>query len=471
MPDLLNLPRSVHFIGICGTAMASVAAELHGRGVLVTGSDKAAYPPMSDFLAERGVKVFEGYDEGNLSHGPELVVAGNAVSRGNPEVEALLDRGTMNFCSLPELIERSFLPGRSPVVVTGTHGKTTTTALTTWILSRAGLDPSWLIGGVPSGLPGGFHLGGGQPFVLEGDEYDTAFFDKRPKFIHYRPRVLILNNLEYDHADIYPDLERIREVFRHLMRIVPRTGLVVANADDPEVVELAKLAPCRVETYTLGDVKADWKGVSSPGKLSVAGPGGYRAELTHTLVGGHQGWNLLAALAASASFGVDAEKAARAVADFAGVKRRAEKVGEAGGVTVFDDFAHHPTAIKSTLAGFRALFPGRRIIAAVEPRSNTMRRKIFAESLPGAFADADAVLLRAVPDAEKVPDGQLLDVGEVARRTSEAGIPASVFPDAGAIIEKIAAEARKGDVVVILSNGGFEGIHKRLLAALGENCA
>lgn len=447
--------------------MASVAAELHLRGVKVTGSDKAAYPPMSTFLASHGVMVFEGYDAANLAHRPELVVTGNAVSRGNPEVEALLDDGGMNFCSLPELIERSFLPGKRPLVVTGTHGKTTTTALCTWILKEAGFDPSWLIGGLPAGLDGGFRLSSGEPFVLEGDEYDTAFFDKRPKFIHYRPRVLVLNNLEYDHADIYPDLERIREVFRHLLRIVPRSGLIVANADDPEVSALLPLAPCRVETYSKEGRPADWSCVEAPGRLTVSGPDGYRTELLHSLVGTHQPWNVMAALAACRAYGVGPEAAAKAVGAFAGVKRRAEKVGEAAGVAVFDDFAHHPTAIASTLAGFRALYPERRIWAVVEPRSNSMRRRVFAESLPKSFADADFVLMRQVPDPGKVPDGQLLDVDAIVDSIAATGKPAASFADAGAIIAHLTPLAKNGDVVVVLSNGGFEGIHGKLLSALG----
>lgn len=468
MSSLLNLPKSVHFIGICGTAMASVAAELHLRGVEVTGSDKAAYPPMSTFLASHGVKVFEGYDAANLSSRPELVVTGNAVSRGNPEVEALLDDGSMNFCSLPELIERSFLPGKKPLVVTGTHGKTTTTALCTWILKEAGKDPSWLIGGLPAGLEGGFKLSSGEPFVLEGDEYDTAFFDKRPKFIHYRPRVLVLNNLEYDHADIYPDIERIREVFRHLLRIVPGSGLIVANADDPEIAALIPLAPCRVETYSKEGLKADWSCLEEPGKLTVTGPEGYRAVVAHSLVGTHQPWNLMAALAACRAYGVGPEEAEKAVSTFRGVKRRAEKVGEAGGVTVFDDFAHHPTAIASTLAGFRLLYPDRRIWAVVEPRSNSMRRRVFAESLPKSFADADYVLMRQVPDPGKVPDGQLLNVDAIVASIAATGKPAEAFSDAQAIVAHLKPLARPGDVVVVLSNGGFEGIHGKLLTDLGE---
>jgi len=465
-PEGVKGVRSVHFIGICGTAMASVAVALKAGGFDVRGSDRAAYPPMSTFLAERGIPVFEGYEAKRLEPAPDLVVVGNAVSRGNPEVEAVLDRD-LPYCSLPELLERVFLPGRVPVVVTGTHGKTTTAALTTWILKSAGKEPSWLIGGVPPDLEGGCRIGEGQPFVLEGDEYDTAFFDKRSKFLHYRPRVVILNNLEYDHADIFPDLERIRDSFRHMLRIVPGTGLVAANADDPEIRALAALAPCPVETYSLTGREADWRGSAAPGFIDVEGPGGYRARLHHNLVGRHQGWNVLAAVAACRRFGVGPEEAARAVASFRGVKRRAEKVGEARGVAVYDDFAHHPTAIRGTLEGFRDRFPESRIWALLEPRSNTMRRNVFQAELAGVFDVADKVAIRAVPDPEKAPPGTLLDVEAVAGALRTGGREARAFPDAGAIVEWVAAGAEAGDVVVVLSNGGFEGIHGRLVAALG----
>ncbi len=444
--------------------MAGVAAELHRRGVRVTGSDRAAYPPMSRYLEEAGVDVAEGFRPENLDPPPDLVVVGNAVSRGNPEVEAVLDRD-LPFCSLPELLRWAFLPGRTPLVITGTHGKTTTAALCAWGLARAGRDPSWLVGGVPLGLGRGFHLGGGRVFVLEGDEYDTAFFDKRAKFVHYRPRVLVMNNLEYDHADIYDDLDSIRRAFRHLLRTVPRTGLVVANADDPEVMALAGEAPCPVVTYGLS--AGDWRGAAGPGRVDVEGPGGEAVRLEHGLVGRHQAWNLLAATAALHRLGLDLGRIAEAVASFPGVARRAQLRGEAGGVRVYDDFAHHPTAIRGTLQGFRDLYPDRRIWAVVEPRSNTMRRRVFQQALAGAFGGADRVCVRRVPDPDKVPEAERLDVERLARDLTARGVPARAFPDAGAIVEHLARELEPGDVVVVLSNGGFEGIHDRLLGALG----
>jgi UDP-N-acetylmuramate: L-alanyl-gamma-D-glutamyl-meso-diaminopimelate ligase len=455
----------VHFSGVCGTAMAGVAGELHRLGARVTGSDQAAYPPTAPYLEALGIPVAAGYRAENLAPAPDLVVIGNALSRGNPEVEAVLDRG-LAYCSLPELLRWGFLPGRRPLVVTGTHGKTTTAALCAWLLHRAGLDPSWLVGGIPLGLERGFHRGEGTAFVLEGDEYDTAFFDKRSKFLHYQPRVLVLNNLEFDHADIFDGLEAIRRSFRHLLRTVPASGRVVANQDDPEVMGLAAAAPCPVVTYSVREPGAEWYGEAEPGALHVRGPQGLALSLEHGLVGSHQAWNLLAALAATAAYGLDVGQLAQGVETFPGVRRRGELRGEAGGVAVYDDFAHHPTAIRGTLAGFRERFPGRRVWAVLEPRSNTMRRGRFQGELAGAFAAADRVCLRAVPDPDKTPADDRLDVTALAGAVTAAGVPAQAFPDAAAIIAHLVPRARSGDVVVVLSNGGFEGIHEGLLAAL-----
>ncbi len=460
-------PLHVHFIGVCGTAMAGVAAELHRRGARVTGSDEAVYPPMSTFLAESGVAVAAGYRPENLEPAPSLVVVGNALSRGNPEVEAVLDRG-LPYCSLPELIRWAFLPGKASLVVTGTHGKTTTSALCAWALRKAGRDPSWLVGGVPLDLERGFHLGEGSTFVLEGDEYDTAFFDKRSKFLHYRARVLVLNNLEFDHADIFDDLEAIRRSFRHLLRTVPGSGRVVANRDDEEVVALAAGAPCPVVWYSARDPAADWYGQAQGDRVEVRGPGGVRLDLRHGLIGAHQVWNLLASAAALTEAGLGPGEVEEAVAAFRGVKRRAELRGEVAGVLVYDDFAHHPTAILGTLQGFRHRYPDRRVWAVFEPRSNTLRRRVFQEALAGAFDPADAVCLRDVPNADKVRPEERLDVGRLARAVRERGRPAEAFPDAAAIVAYLLPRLRSGDVVAVLSNGGFEGIHGLLLEGLGR---
>lgn len=458
-------PVHLHFVGVCGTAMAGVAAELKARGVRVTGSDDAVYPPMSTYLADAGVPVASGYRAENLEPAPDLVIVGNAVSRGNPEVEAVLDRA-LRYASLPELLRWTLLPGKESVVVTGTHGKTTTTALCAWILRSAGLDPSWLVGGIPVGLEKGFHLAEGAPFVLEGDEYDTAFFDKRSKFLQYAPRVVVLNNLEYDHADIYDDLEAIRRSFRQLLRVVPRSGLLIANGDDPEVRALLPLAPCPVVTYAVADPAADWRGEVSNGRLNVLGPGGRRLELRHGLVGRHQAWNLLAAVAVSDRLGVDDEVLASSVASFPGVRRRAELRGEAWGVRVYDDFAHHPTALAGTLEGFRDRYPDRKLWALVEPRSNTMRRRVFQEALVSSFDAANEVCLREVPHAEKVPEAERLDLTQLVADLVGRGVRARALPDAAAIVDFVVPRVAPGDVIVVLSNGGFEGIHELLLDAL-----
>jgi len=422
---------------------------------------------MSTFLSDCGVAVAAGYRTSNLEPAPSLVVVGNALSRGNPEVEAVLDRG-LPYCSLPELIRWAFLPGRTSLVVTGTHGKTTTSALCAWALRRAGRDPSWLVGGVPVDLERGFHLGEGSAFVLEGDEYDTAFFDKRSKFLHYQPRLLILNNLEFDHADIFEDLEAIRRSFRHLLRTVPASGRIVANRDDGEVAALAAGAPCPVVWYSARDPAADWYGQVRGEGVEVRGPGGVRLDLRHGLIGAHQVWNLLAAAAALTEASLGPGEVEEAVAAFRGVKRRAELRGEVSGVRVYDDFAHHPTAIRGTLEGFRHRYPDRRVWAVFEPRSNTLRRRVFQEALAGAFDPADAVCLREVPNADKVRPEERLDVGQLARAVRERGRPAEVFPDAPAIVGYLLPRLRSGDVVAVLSNGGFEGIHGLLLEGLGR---
>jgi len=467
----------IHFIGICGTAMAGVAAELHSRGFRVTGSDSAAYPPMSTFLASLGLEVIEGFDEKNLSPAPDLVVVGNAASRGNPEVEAVLNR-RLSYCSLPELIGRAFLEKSKNLVVAGTHGKTTTSALCAWILKSAGMNPGWLVGGAPLDLDCGFFGGGGDFFVLEGDEYDTAFFDKRSKFIHYRPWVLILNNLEFDHADIFDSIEDIRRSFRHLIRTIPSSGALVVNKDDVEAFLLAGDAPCPVVTYSLCDPSADWyarvapaspkspASANSQGRVKITGPDEFSFEVKHNLVGRHQTWNILAAIASASALGAGIGVIGKALSSFRGVKRRGELRGEVGGVKVYDDFAHHPTAIRSTLQGFRDLYPGNRLWAVMEPRSNTMRRKLFQRELTTVFNAVDGVCIREVPNPEKTPENDRLDSACLAGDLRVLGKEAHSFSDAGAIIAWLAPRLEAGDVVVILSNGGFEDIHDRLLKAL-----
>lgn len=447
--------------------MAGVAAELKAKGFAVTGSDGSVYPPMSTFLESRGVAILQGFDEKNLDPAPHLAVIGNSVSRGNPEVEAVLNR-RLSYCSLPELLRQGFLEKSKNLVATGTHGKTTTSALCAWILKSAGKNPGWLVGGAPLNLDSGFCPGGGEFFVLEGDEYDTAFFDKRSKFIHYRPWVLALNNLEFDHADIFDSIEDIRKSFRRLIKIVPSAGTIAVNKDDAETMALAAEAPCKTTTYSMKDASADWFAEESAGQIKIITPKGETIEARHCLVGRHQTWNILAAAATTSALGATAGAIEKAVASFQGVRRRGELRGETRGVRVYDDFAHHPTAIKSTLQGFRDLYPDRKIWAVVEPRSNTMGRSLFQRELASAFDAADGVCVRKVPNPEKSPVGDRLDSARLAVDLRNSGKEAQAFSDAGEIIAWLVPRANSGDVVAILSNGGFEDIHSRLLHALAE---
>ena len=351
--------NTIHFVGVCGTAMASVAAMCRDLGLTVTGSDENVYPPMSTFLEARGIRLTAGYHESNLDHRPDLIVIGNAMKRGNPEIERVLDE-RLNFCSLPELVRDRFLTGKHSIVVAGTHGKTTTTSLLAWVLESAGLQPGFLIGGIPNNFPdGGAHVGQGRFFAIEGDEYDTAFFDKRSKFVHYRPDTVILNNIEFDHADIFQDLSAVKRAFRQLVAIVPRRGLIIANGEDAIVQEVIEGAPCRTKLFTLADAS------------------GYKLPLA----GAHNHRNAAAVAVCAGALGLTRQQIQQGFSTFTGVKRRMEVRGEAAGVTVLDDFAHHPTAITETIRAIREKYPRRRVWALFEPRSNTTRRNIFQREL------------------------------------------------------------------------------------------
>ncbi len=464
--------RHLHVLGVCGTAMAAIAALAKEAGWRVTGSDAGVYPPMSDYLAEIGVPIAP-YAAENLEPAPDLCVVGNALSRGNIEVEAMLDRG-LPYCSGPEFVGRHLLPGRHPVVVAGTHGKTTTASLLAHMLETAGRKPGFLIGGVPENFGGGARTGAGEAFVLEGDEYDTAFFDKRSKFLHYRPRTLILNNLEYDHADIFPDLEAIKTQFRHLLRIVPAAGALIVNADDANLADvLAGGCWTPQVRFARHDsaAEAEWR-------WRVDAPDGTRFTLLRDgrewlragwrMIGAHHAANACAAAAAADAMGAPREAIARAIESFAGVRRRMTLVGEAGGVRVYDDFAHHPTAIAGIVAAARHLpEAGGRLWVIIEPRSNTMRSRVHEARLPQALAAADEVVF-APPVARGGAGEALLDVAGVCRAI---GAHARVLPDAGAIAAFVAARAQAGDVALVLSNGGFDGIHRRLLEALAQSVA
>ena len=458
--------RSVHFIGIGGTAMASAAVAMHELGYQVTGSDQdVIYPPMSTFLAERGIRVMAGYAEVNLAHRPDLVVVGNAISRGNPEAEAVLER-KLRYCSLPELLKEFFIRGRRSLVVTGTHGKTTTASLLAWVLESAGLNPSFLIGGIPRNLGQGARFTDSEWFVIEGDEYDTAFFDKRSKFVHYLPEVAIVNNLEFDHADIFPTLADIQLSFRRFIHLIPRNGLLLANGDEANITPLLDVRHCPVKRFGLGaanELKAS--GLVLKDDSSEFELGGTRFRIP--MVGELNVRNALAVTAAARHCGIRDSAIQTAFDSFLSVKRRMEVRGEAGGVTVIDDFGHHPTAIRETVRALRVKFPGRRIWAVFEPRSNTTRRNVFQQELVDALERADAVVVAEVARLEQLPMGERLNPEKLMQDLRLTGKPAAYLPTVESIVDHVGSGARPGDVVCVFSNGGFGDIHNRLLARLG----
>ena len=454
--------KSVHFVGICGTAMASVAATLKERGMRVTGSDQNVYPPMATFLADQGIQVREGYREGNLAEAPDLVVVGNAISRGNPEAEAVLER-KLRYCSLPELLKETFIRGKRSLVVSGTHGKTTTASMLAWVFEYAGLNPSFFIGGIPENFSCGARFTDSEWIILEGDEYDTAFFDKRSKFIHYLPEVAVINNLEFDHADIFNSLEEIQLSFRRFINIIPRNGLLLANGDDDNIAPLLEAAPCPVSRFGLSDgLCASDLQIFEEGSRFVVGD----TVFTIPLCGELNVRNALAVIGVARHCGIGDEQIQSAFSSFKGIKRRMQVRGEACGVKVVDDFAHHPTAIAETLKALRARYPGRRLWAVFEPRSNTTRRAVFQQPLVAAFRAADFVVVAQVARLEQIPPEERLDPEQLMVDLRAAGKSSEYLPDVESIVGHISTQAQDGDVIAVLSNGGFGGIHERLLTAL-----
>jgi UDP-N-acetylmuramate: L-alanyl-gamma-D-glutamyl-meso-diaminopimelate ligase len=449
---------------------------LKQRGFRVTGSDAAAYPPMSDFLRELGIPVAQPFDTRNLEPQPDLIVVGNAISRGNAELEHVLDR-RIAFCSLPQLLHDEFLRGKEVLVVAGTHGKTTTTSMLAWIFHTAGLQPSFLIGGIAENFGSSFHLGEGQHFILEGDEYDTAFFDKGPKFLHYFPDAAILTSVEFDHADIYKDLDAVETAFKRLVNLIPRRGRIVAfDGVAGEASESASLerslgkAFCPVERYGTG-ARADWRIVNlrlEAGRTSwsVLRDGRAWSDFEFPLAGEYNVWNATAAAALAADCGLAKELIAAALKTFKSVKRRLEVKAEVNGIIIIDDFAHHPTAIAGTLKALRARYEGARLWAILEPRSNTLRRRVLQSDLARSLALADEVVVAGVFRSEAVPENERLELPELAAEIQATGRRARLIADADAIVQTIAPEMRSGDVVAILSNGGFGGIYEKLPARL-----
>ena len=462
-------PKHIHLIGICGTAMASLAGMLKQRGHHVTGSDASAYPPMSDFLGSIGITIAQPFSEKNLEPRPELVIVGNAISRGNVELEYVLDH-RLAYQSMAQVLHDEFLVDRERLVVAGTHGKTTTSSLLAWLFTAAMRAPAFLIGGIPENFGSSFALGDGREFILEGDEYDTAFFDKGPKFLHYFPDAVILTSVEFDHADIYRDLDEVKTAFKRLVNLVPRRGLLIAWDGHPNVDECISRAFCRVERYGFGDGSAwrisdaDYSG--SLTRWKVSRDGSPWAEFESQLAGEYNILNATAAAAMAANYGIAVEVITAAVRTFRSVKRRLEVKDELFGVTIIDDFAHHPTAISGTLQALRARYRGRRLWAVLEPRSNTLRRKVFENELAQSLTHADQVVLAGVFKSEAIPEAERLDAEEVIAKLNAGGVPARLLASADAIVAVIAPELREGDVVAILSNGGFGGIYEKLPAKL-----
>jgi UDP-N-acetylmuramate: L-alanyl-gamma-D-glutamyl-meso-diaminopimelate ligase len=463
MPN--NTHTHIHILGIAGTFMGGIAAIAKAAGFRVTGSDRNVYPPMSTQLEALGIELVQGYESQQLELRPDLVVVGNALSRGVPVVEAMLDLG-LPYVSGPQWLSEAVLAGRHVLAVAGTHGKTTTTSMLAWILECAGLHPGFLVGGMPANFGVSARLGGGELFVIEADEYDTAFFDKRAKFVHYRPRTAVLNNLEYDHADIYPDVAAIRWQFNQLLRTVPGNGRVIVNGEDANLAETLAAGcwtPC--ESFGLSTPGADWSAVVDAGsacrRFTVRRGGRDLGRVDWALIGAHNVMNALAAIAAAHHVGVAPEHALEALDRFGGVKRRMELLGEAGGITVYDDFAHHPTAIETTLSGLRAQVGAARIVAVLEARSNTMRLGVHREALAASLGEADEVWLFNPPNLG----------WDLPSAVSGLGARAHFAPSVEALVAELAPRLRGGDHVLVMSNGGFGGLHQKLLGELRARAA
>jgi len=468
--------RHIHLIGICGTAMASLAGMLKQRGFRVTGSDAAAYPPMSDFLSELGVPVAQPFNPRNLEPRPDLVVVGNAISRGNVELEQVLDQ-RIPFTSMPRLLEEEFLVGKEVLVVAGTHGKTTTTSMLAWIFHTAGMQPSFLIGGIAENFASSFHLGQGKHFILEGDEYDTAFFDKGPKFLHYFPDAVVLTSVEFDHADIYNDLEAVETAFKRLVNLIPRRGRIIAfdgmaggSAESESLERCLLKAFCPVERYGSG-ARAEWRIAdlrleAARTLWSVWHEGKPWMDFEFPLAGEYNVWNATAAAAIAAAYGIAKEEISAALKTFKSVKRRLEVKAQVNGITIIDDFAHHPTAIAGTLKALRARYAGARLWAILEPRSNTLRRRVLQGELARSLAVADEVVVAGVFRSEAVPESERLELPQLLAEIEQHGTHARLIATAEEIVQTAAPEMRSGDVVAILSNGGFGGIYEKLPAQL-----
>ncbi len=473
-PSLNYLPahvKRIHLMGICGTGVGALAGMLQAQGFSVTGSDQQVYPPMSDFLASLGIEVKSGYQSENLAYQPDLVIVGNVITRANPEAVALAEL-RIPYLSMPQALGQFFLTGKTSLVVCGTHGKTTTSSLLATLLHYLEADPGFMIGGLVQEFGRNFRIGQGPYFVVEGDEYDTAFFDKGPKFLHYQPQIAIITSIEFDHADIYADLEAVKTSFRKLVAIIPPAGCLIANLDDPVVAEISRAAKCPVLGYgegqglawTLTNLDIQPDGTSFSAHQSGAPFG----QLKTRMPGRHNAMNCLAVIAVLERLGFSATEIARHLPRFPGVRRRQEIRGEVRGITVIDDFAHHPTAVRETLAALRAAYPGRRLLAVFEPRTNSSRRRVFQDDYVLVFDQADEVLIKEPMPIDALAEDQRFSAKQLISDLQNRGCRAHYFNDTDAIIESLARTSKTGDVIAIMSNGGFDNIHSRLLHALAS---
>jgi UDP-N-acetylmuramate: L-alanyl-gamma-D-glutamyl-meso-diaminopimelate ligase len=462
-------PKHIHLMGICGTGMASLAGILKQQGYHITGSDENVYPPMSLFLDELAIPVFKGYISENLDSGPDLVIVGNVIRKTNPEA-IQLSRLHIPYLSMPQALSFFAMEGKKSIVIAGTHGKTTTSAIIAWVLEKAGMDPGFMIGGILNNFQRNFNLGKGPYFVIEGDEYDSAFFDKGPKFLHYRPFMTILTSIEFDHADIFRDLDHVKESFRRLIDIIPPGGVLIANGDDPVVTAGLSRARCPVITYGLKE-GAEWWGRDALIEKDVTRFRIFRGNREYTnlstyLYGDHNISNILAAFALLRYLKIDPSTISKAMREFRGVRRRQEIKGEKKGILILDDFAHHPTAVEKTIKGVKHRFKDRRLIAVFEPRSNSSRRNIFQERYSESFDFADLIFIPEPPMMDKVPPGERFSSPGLVKSLEKRGLHALYCPDTHHLIEAVIRESRKGDVILIMSNGSFDNLHTRLLEKL-----
>ncbi|MBW2449770.1 MAG: UDP-N-acetylmuramate:L-alanyl-gamma-D-glutamyl-meso-diaminopimelate ligase [Deltaproteobacteria bacterium] len=463
IPDAI---KSIHMIAICGTGMGALASLLKDMGFDITGSDQKVYPPMSEFLLSKGIEITEGFSENNVAYGPELVIVGNAVSKDNPDVLGMQQMG-LEFCSMPQAVNRFVASGKKTLVVTGTHGKTTTSAILAWILYESGLDPTFMIGGILNNFESNYRLGRGEHMIIEGDEYDTAFFDKGPKFLHYDPSIAILTGVEFDHADIFKDIQHVKQAFNDFITGMSRQHTLVAFDNDKNVADLIHGKSCRVVKYGK-NANAQWH----LGAVTIEPPWTYFevfkqdnvfGKFRTRLVGEHNLLNSLAVIAVADKLAVPVEAVARAFESFEGVKRRQEIRGEKSGVTVMDDFAHHPTAVRETIRAVKPFYPNGRLIAVFEPRTNSSMRNIFQNVYPLSFDGADLICIRQPPLLDKIPPKERFSSQQLVKDLNRQGKDAHYFADTDEIIDFLVTEATPGDLILVMSNGGFDNIHERLL--------